>query len=127
MRRNGSLIPSRESSESTISLWTETISNISANQRTRLSPFYYMNYGGQGRNRTSDTRIFSPLLYQLSYLAVLGYEAGRRGLYLRRLLEAVAEAPDGHDAHAAGLELLAQSMHVHLDRVRRHLFAPSAE
>ena len=26
--------------------------------------------GGQGRNRTSDTRIFSPLLYQLSYLAV---------------------------------------------------------
>ena len=28
--------------------------------------------GGQGRNRTTDTRIFSPLLYQLSYLAVLG-------------------------------------------------------
>ena len=27
--------------------------------------------GGQGRNRTTDTRIFSPLLYQLSYLAVL--------------------------------------------------------
>ena len=25
-------------------------------------------YGAQGRNRTSDTRIFSPLLYQLSYL-----------------------------------------------------------
>ena len=25
--------------------------------------------GGQGRNRTIDTRIFSPLLYQLSYLA----------------------------------------------------------
>ena len=28
--------------------------------------------GGQGRNRTTDTRIFSPLLYQLSYLAVPG-------------------------------------------------------
>ena len=27
--------------------------------------------GGQGRNRTIDTRIFSPLLYQLSYLATL--------------------------------------------------------
>ena len=26
-------------------------------------------YGGQRRNRTVDTRIFSPLLYQLSYLA----------------------------------------------------------
>ncbi len=28
-------------------------------------------YGAQGRNRTTDTRIFSPLLYQLSYLGVL--------------------------------------------------------
>ena len=27
-------------------------------------------YGGQGRDRTGDTRIFSPLLYQLSYLAI---------------------------------------------------------
>src|SRR6185312_7292029 len=26
-------------------------------------------FNGQGRNRTADTRIFSPLLYQLSYLA----------------------------------------------------------
>ena len=25
---------------------------------------------GQGQNRTADTRIFSPLLYQLSYLAL---------------------------------------------------------
>ena len=24
--------------------------------------------GGDGRNRTADTRIFSPLLYQLSYI-----------------------------------------------------------
>ena len=32
--------------------------------------------GGETRNRTADTRIFSPLLYQLSYLApriVSGY------------------------------------------------------
>ena len=29
-----------------------------------------MGNGGQGRNRTTDTRIFSPLLYQLSYLAI---------------------------------------------------------
>ena len=28
--------------------------------------------GGQGRNRTTDTRIFSPLLYRLSYLARTG-------------------------------------------------------
>ncbi len=30
-----------------------------------------MGNGGQGRNRTTDTRIFSPLLYQLSYLALV--------------------------------------------------------
>lgn len=29
----------------------------------------FFNFGGQGQNRTADTRIFSPLLYQLSYLA----------------------------------------------------------
>jgi hypothetical protein len=28
------------------------------------------NDGGKGGNRTHDTRIFSPLLYQLSYLAI---------------------------------------------------------
>ena len=28
-----------------------------------------MNTGGLGRNRTTDTRIFNPLLYQLSYRA----------------------------------------------------------
>src|SRR5436189_3003875 len=37
------------------------------------------NSSGQGRNRTTDTRIFSPLLYQLSYLAV------SRRLYRRTL------------------------------------------
>ena len=26
--------------------------------------------GAQGRNRTTDTRIFNPLLYQLSYLGL---------------------------------------------------------
>jgi hypothetical protein len=30
--------------------------------------------GGQGQNRTADTRIFSPLLYQLSYLAAEEWE-----------------------------------------------------
>ena len=27
--------------------------------------------GAQGRNRTTDTRIFSPLLYRLSYLGII--------------------------------------------------------
>ena len=30
---------------------------------------YSLLESGQGQNRTADTRIFSPLLYQLSYLA----------------------------------------------------------
>ena len=36
--------------------------------------------GAQGRNRTSDTRIFNPLLYQLSYLGTLRQQlsAGRK-------------------------------------------------
>ena len=36
-----------------------------------LGVFYELdwNFGGQERDRTADTRIFSPLLYQLSYLA----------------------------------------------------------
>ena len=29
-----------------------------------------MKTGGLGRNRTTDTRIFNPLLYQLSYRAL---------------------------------------------------------
>ena len=33
--------------------------------------------GGQGQNRTADTRIFSPLLYRLSYLAILYGEQKR--------------------------------------------------
>ena len=28
-----------------------------------------LTYGGLGQNRTADTRIFNPLLYQLSYRA----------------------------------------------------------
>jgi hypothetical protein len=30
---------------------------------------FFYNFGGLGRNRTIDTRIFNPLLYQLSYRA----------------------------------------------------------
>ena len=42
-----------------------------------------MDAGGLGRNRTTDTRIFNPLLYQLSYQAeskILTQLFGRFGL-----------------------------------------------
>ena len=42
-------------------------------------PLCLIRDGGQGRNRTTDTRIFSPLLYQLSYLAGLWEPGGSSG------------------------------------------------
>lgn len=33
---------------------------------------YPQGSGGQSRDRTGDTRIFSPVLYQLSYLPKIG-------------------------------------------------------
>src|SRR5688500_20370589 len=36
---------------------------------TRLARHARESSGGQGRNRTSDSRLFSAVLYQLSYLA----------------------------------------------------------
>ena len=33
-------------------------------------PDHHVLNGGLGRNRTADTRIFNPLLYRLSYLAI---------------------------------------------------------
>ena len=40
---------------------------LEAEAANPLIPF--LNFGGLGRNRTTDTRIFNPLLYQLSYQA----------------------------------------------------------
>ena len=47
---------------------------MSSYKRKKLSQitakaFYYIK-NAQSRNRTSDTRIFSPLLYRLSYLGI---------------------------------------------------------
>jgi hypothetical protein len=47
-----------------------------------MSPF--SGSGGQGRNRTIDTRIFSPLLYQLSYLAAGVGSPSNEGRVLKR-------------------------------------------
>ncbi len=40
-------------------------------------------YGGQRRNRTADTRIFNPLLYQLSYLAIIKFN--NIALFIQRI------------------------------------------
>jgi hypothetical protein len=47
--------------------------------------------GGQRRGRTADTRIFNPLLYQLSYLANFRIRqlAGREFMSVNKLLRLV--------------------------------------
>ncbi len=43
---------------------------IRAESERILASVSFVFYGAQGRNRTTDTGIFSPLLYQLSYLGL---------------------------------------------------------
>jgi len=42
--------------------------------------------GGSSRDRTSDTRIFNPLLYQLSYRAIHSLAGGLKFKWARRIL-----------------------------------------
>ena len=48
--------------------------------------------GGQGRSRTADTGIFSPLLYQLSYLAIWGWGGRRVGPEVSQVAGAALES-----------------------------------
>ena len=61
---------------------TRKVKNRSINIMLRFS------FGGLGRNRTTDTRIFNPLLYQLSYRA-------------RRRIVTLPRAPPGMRAFLA--------------------------
>ncbi len=40
----------------------------SLNKKHLPPNYFYLYFGAEAQNRTGDTRIFSPLLYQLSYL-----------------------------------------------------------
>ena len=44
---------------------------LGTNEKRPTLRWAVLESGGQGRNRTVDTRIFNPLLYQLSYLALM--------------------------------------------------------
>ena len=50
-----------------------TFGGTDANPKCNRLKIKYLRkrFGGDGRNRTADTRIFSPLLYQLSYITPL--------------------------------------------------------
>ena len=51
--------------------------------RPQMTPMF-QRHGASGRSRTNDTRIFSPLLYQLSYRGKYGDQEGARTLDLQR-------------------------------------------
>ena len=58
------------------SYWCPKIRNHFKTADTKKPPrgWFFSRTGGQGRNRTADTRIFNPLLYQLSYLATWNFK-----------------------------------------------------
>ena len=39
--------------------------------KAKVLPLYDIRKDAHGRNRTADTRIFSPLLYRLSYVGII--------------------------------------------------------
>ena len=52
-------------------MWTQQLtSSVQDYSRETPRDGVRIDNGGQGRNRTADTGIFSPLLYRLSYLAI---------------------------------------------------------
>ena len=58
----------------------DTLSHCAVLLQNLLQPTDFQRYGW-GRNRTADTWIFSPLLCQLSYPAVMAPIVGRRGIF----------------------------------------------
>ena len=74
--------------------------------------------GGPGRNRTTDTRIFNPLLYQLSYQAKRGMIIATRSRLCKSRLQlssaaafAVAEVRHGHPAIMPGMTTPTSTAH----------------
>ncbi len=49
-----------------------TCKNLPHRTKMQKKSTHWVLSGAQSRNRTSDTRIFSPLLYRLSYLGMVG-------------------------------------------------------
>ena len=52
--------------------------------------------GAQGRNRTTDTAIFSLMLYQLSYLGAARVRSGERRFIVGRRRPVHPASPDGY-------------------------------
>jgi hypothetical protein len=65
----------RRSATSNIPILLDAVVRFSGGQGVGIK-----SYGAQGRDRTTDTAIFSRMLYQLSYLGTARRRAGSAGL-----------------------------------------------
>jgi hypothetical protein len=65
----------RRSATNNIPTLLEAVVRFSGEQKAGIK-----SYGAQGRDRTTDTAIFSRMLYQLSYLGTVRRRAGSAGL-----------------------------------------------
>src|SRR5690606_30209457 len=74
--------------------------------------------GAQGRNRTADTGIFNPLLYQLSYLGSLPASSAWSGAFLTESAASRNAVP----SIASWIASTARASH----DIRRHVAATSA-
>src|SRR6185437_3962918 len=78
--------------------------------------------GGQGRNRTTDTGIFSPLLYQLSYLATLARALAMSALRGFAITNRVLDWP-AREPSSIGLSRYSTGRGPDRDRARTHASA----
>ncbi len=69
MQSGSATRPASISKARRIAVDSRTYSRTGSRNQPRRACLSHCPTHGQGRNRTADTRIFSPLLYQLSYLA----------------------------------------------------------
>ena len=64
--------------EPSVTIEAPQLQFISKRLKRKSPHFSGLSLGGRSRNRTSDTRIFNPLLYQLSYSAVCRDDSRKR-------------------------------------------------
>ena len=74
----GTLLAEAGADLDTIRRWLGQATLTGVSRRSGACSQALENYGAQGRNRTTDTVIFSHVLYQLSYLGVRRRRAGRQ-------------------------------------------------
>jgi hypothetical protein len=82
----------RSTGETRFLPWAPSLGSTTGNEAGKSRPLLETDTrGGEGRNRTGDTTVFSRVLYQLSYLAA--WINGFRVVYTRLWYSCTASAP----------------------------------